>query len=191
MRTSILILALATLVACAPQSGNYAGLSATANDQLATDTARKLEALYPPASTHILLSQATQDVYGEALEKKLRESVYALQPSDGLDWLAASPSAPPAPAATPAPVTPPEVHTASGKPAKPSNTTHQAAPVIPVTQTAPAATQATNLSVGYLVDQLGNGLYRVTITADSRVVSRVYTVSNNHLAAAGAWSLKE
>jgi hypothetical protein len=189
MRFAILILALATLTACAQQSVNHAGLSATANAELATDTVRKLEALYPPASTHILLSQATEDAYGEALEKKLRERGYALQSSDGLDWLAASPGAQPAPAITP--VQPSAPHTASGKPTKPSTITHQAVPVIPVTQTTPAAPEATNLSVGYLVDQLGSGLYRVTITADARVVSRVYTASKNHLAAAGAWSLKE
>jgi hypothetical protein len=48
-----------------------------------------------------------------------------------------------------------------------------------------------NKCFGYIVDQLGEGLYRVTIRIGSACLSRVYSVSGNRIAPAGAWSRKE
>lgn len=80
MRKKLLTaLCLITLSACTSPYGNYAKVADSYNAQMADDSAKELVALYPPATTHIRLSQEINDAYGEDLVIKLRESRYAIE----------------------------------------------------------------------------------------------------------------
>lgn len=183
MRIASLTFALLLASACAPQSGNYASLKEAETNKIAEDTVKKLVILHPPASTRILLSQAPNDAYGEVLEKRLRESGYAIQASDGIgDWLATL-SKQEADVAPRLDAEAAEYHS--------SGATQQAAPVLPVEVGVGSAAQTTSIPLSYIVDPIDGGLYRVVVAADSQVLSRVYRVSNKQLVAAGAWTLKE
>ena len=189
MRVLAPLLMMALLAACAQQSGNYAGLSKAANAQIAADAAHRLVALCPPASTQILLSPDNTDAFGKALEKKLRESGYAVKETDAMDDLmsAVTPSA--STAETSAGHTDHSPMT-SPKPTTPDNT-HTAAPVIPVTVGVQPTIETKEIPLTYIVDQIGKGFYRVTLTVGTKSLSRVYMVSGKRLVAAGAWALKE
>jgi hypothetical protein len=79
MRASLIAVMLLTLSGCASPYGNYAALPDAANAQMADESAYDVAALFPPASTHLSLSQVADDAYGMELVKKLREAGYALQ----------------------------------------------------------------------------------------------------------------
>ena len=90
MRTILLLpLVLASLAGCATTSpaptlayGNFvANAPATHEKQLADDAARQLHMLYPPATTHLELRQASDDSFGRLLVELLRNGGYALQES--------------------------------------------------------------------------------------------------------------
>ncbi len=129
------VLVLGFLSGCASQYGNYANISELGNEQIAADTASELALLYPPASTHLVVSQPSKDSYGAELVKNLRERGYALVDSS-------------------------------------------------------AATSSSN-SLAYVVDQIGENLYRVQISIDSQVLSRVYMSSSKGVTPAGFWTRKE
>ena len=175
MRALLALTLVVLLAACAPQSGNYVRLNNAATKQIVGDIVQKLTELHPPATTHILLSHAAADSFGDVLEKKLRESGYAVESSDGLDWL---------------------LPTSDTKPALAKPTSRKAAKtkVASATQKAPIlpkAPSAKNLSVSYVIDHIEGKLYRVMVKADNQVLSRVYTVSDQHLTPAGVWALRE
>ena len=195
----VIILLLATLSACAPQSSNYAKIPEAYNTQMATDTARQLVKIYPPASTHFVLAQATNDAFGIELQKDLRESGYAVQigGSGPKDWFSGILSAPAASNKT-------DFH--SDRIQKSAGTdadaTYQAVPVVavktstpgasaPVVMTANSSSSAPTVPLSYIVDALGDDLYRVTIRCGTQVMSHVYGISGNRLVSAGAWARKE
>ena len=155
MQRILPIFCLATLVACSPNYGNYAKVTDTFNAQMADDSAKEMIALYPPASTHIRLSQEVNDAYGEDLVMKLRESGYALEDGGRFGTLLNSTG---------------------------SNTSQ--------TDTSPAPPTTTK-AFGYIVDTLGDDLYRVTLRIDTKIVSRVYRASGDAMVPAGAWTRKE
>ena len=128
-------LILGVLSGCASQYGNYTIIPELGNAQIAADTALELALLYPPASTHLVLSQSTKDSYGAELVKNLRERGYALEDSS-------------------------------------------------------AATSSSN-KFAYIVDQIGENLYRVQISINSQVLSRVYMNSSKGVTPAGFWTRKE
>jgi hypothetical protein len=165
----MVILCLVSLSACTSQYGNYT--------KMADDSARELMVLYPPASTHLTLSQTTIDAYGAELVKKLRENSYALEEESGFRILGDSP----APA------------TAGGNITARSNLkgTEISAVTFPAKTDAPVAAVSSNTSFGYVIDQVGEGLYRVKINIGSKVISRVYKVSSKGIAPAGSWTRKE
>lgn len=143
---------LLSLCSCASQPSNFAKLSEAYNTQLAKDAAHQLAAFYPPASTHVAMSQGADDAFGVALQKDLRETGYAVQIS-GRDWFLSSSSA----------------HNVSRK---------------VDTQTM----SAQPLPLSYIVDAIGDNLYRVTIKSGGHVMSRVYSISGDHIARMGAWA---
>jgi len=134
--------------------------------------------LYPPASTHFILSQSAKDAYGVELVKDLRENGYAIEDSDSVSSLFSSTASLP---------------DASSKPDLSKNhKTPEPSAAVSVTQTAGADTaQSTRRSIAYIVDQLEVGLYRVTISIDSHVLSRVYTGSSKGILPAGSWTRRE
>jgi len=80
MRTSLIAaLLLTTLSGCASPYGNYASLPEATNVQMADESAHELALLYPPASTHLSISQMARDAYGMELVKQLREAGYGMQ----------------------------------------------------------------------------------------------------------------
>jgi hypothetical protein len=79
MRASLIAAMLLTLSGCASPYGNYASLPEATNVQMADESAHELVLLYPPASTHLSISQTANDAYGMELVKQLREAGYAMQ----------------------------------------------------------------------------------------------------------------
>ena len=75
-------LILGILSGCTSQYGNFTNIPESNNVQMSNDTALELALLYPPASTHLVISQPTKDFYGEELIKNLRERGYALEDAD-------------------------------------------------------------------------------------------------------------
>lgn len=136
----IAALLLTTLNACTSPYGNYAALPNATNAQLADETAHEMTVLYPPATTHLSLSQPVNDAYGMELVKQLREAGYAVQDDDK--------------------------------------------------ETLPAA-DTELLPISYTVDGISNGLYRITLRANSQVLSRVYSATNDGFVPAGSWTRKE
>jgi hypothetical protein len=128
-------LVIGALSGCVSQYGNYSNISELNNAQMADDTAVELALLYPPASTHLVVSQPIKDSYGEELIKKLRESGYALEYS--------------------------------------------------------SAANSSGSSLAYVVDQIEGNLYRVQISIDSQILSRVYMSSSKGVTPAGFWTRKE
>ena len=184
-------LMVAALSACASQYGNYTTLSDALNAQMADDTAHKLAAVYPPAATHLGLLQSPKDAYGVELVKKLRENGYAIEDnSSGFGDLFATTSATPANSGS---NTSSRIGQADNKALveKPISIIGPASPAIPATSNAPAASSRPNTPLGYVVDQMGEGLYRVTVSVGVQALSRVYQVSGNKLAPAGSWTRKE
>ena len=171
----IAALLLGSLSACAPQYGNYTKIPDVYNAQMADASAQKLSTLYPPASTHLVLSQIATDAYGVELIKKLRESGYAIEEGNLPFFVATS---------TPA-------NTGSSN----SRSTYKSAdPLAPAAWPKTIVSTAgliSKKSIGYIVDQLGTSLYRVTLYIDSTVFSRVYMVSGTGIAPAGSWTRKE
>jgi Conjugal transfer protein TrbH len=180
MRALLAVLIPLLTTGCAPQSGNVAGAQDSQNQLMAEDSAQTIAKLYPAATTRIFLSQVSNDAYGTALEKRLRESGYAVQKNEGIDdWFAMiSPAQ-----STPLPPSKPELTS--------SDATHQAVPVLPVTTGAQPIAEVTNVPVSYMIDHLDGGLYRLSITLDARQLSRVYAQSSKKFGAAGAWALRE
>ena len=169
-------LVLGLLSACASHYGNYTKIPERDNAQMADDAAKELVSLYPPASTHLMLAQSIKDSYGAELVKQLRENGYAIEDGDSLFSSTAS------------------IPTASSD--KPDlskkHTNAEQSPSVPATKAAGSdSAQGVNRSIGYIVDQLEVGLYRVTIEIDSKVLSRVYMSSRNGILPAGSWTRKE
>lgn len=78
----VLLIAIAGLTSCASApSGNFVepGVPAGLTEKLVSDAVKRLEGLYPPASTRFNLGQATQDTFGQAFVESLRSKGYALQ----------------------------------------------------------------------------------------------------------------
>ncbi|WP_160330608.1 conjugal transfer protein TrbH [Ventosimonas gracilis] len=67
-------------------TGNYGNFiqdeASAAQSQLAKDSAKQLEKLYPAAKTHLILQQDTPDSFGKALVASLREAGFAVQTFD-------------------------------------------------------------------------------------------------------------
>jgi len=145
----LLLVTLVALTACSSHSGNYTKVSDAYNVQMADDSASRLAAIYPPASTRLTLSQKTGDAYGTELVKKLHEKGYALEESNV--WFSNTPK----------------------------NTDTSTKP--PVSST----------KLSYVVDPVGEQLYRVKLTIGPAVLSRVYSITNNIIAPAGSWTRKE
>jgi hypothetical protein len=55
----------------------------------------------------------------------------------------------------------------------------------------PKAIPAASLPIHYTVDNIGAGLYRVTISVSDHMMSRVYSVTGQDMLPAGAWTRKE
>jgi len=73
---------LAILSGCASKSdyGNFIDKNLIAGQsELAIDTAKQLERLYPPAKNDLILRQETPDTFGKALVVALRKSGFAVQ----------------------------------------------------------------------------------------------------------------
>lgn len=81
MRARMLFALLACLAGCASGPyGNFTEHSTPAlNQRLATDSARQLTALRPPASTRLQIGQEAGDGYGVALVRSLRAAGYSVQ----------------------------------------------------------------------------------------------------------------
>ena len=47
------------------------------------------------------------------------------------------------------------------------------------------------LPIHYIIDNIGNALYRVTISAGDHTINRVYSVSGDDMLPVGAWTRKE
>ena len=172
-------LCLTVLTACTSHYGNYANISDAYNQTMADDTANELGRLYPPASTHITLSQSTLDDFGAELVKQLRENGYAVEDGDAITSLFSSPA--------------PTLTESSGKTDWSKNHAN-AEPSTSVAKTKAkesGSAGGVNRSVGYIVDHLGENLYRVTISIDSKLLSRVYSSSGKGISPAGAWTRKE
>lgn len=75
-------LCLIAITACTSPYGNYAKVTDRYNTQMADDTANELVALYPPASTHLVLLQPAGDAYGIRLVSTLRKSGYAIEETE-------------------------------------------------------------------------------------------------------------
>ncbi len=178
-KISISAVVLGLLSACTSPYGNYTTISEAYNAQMADDAAQELSELYPPATTHLMVSQPTPDAYGVELVKKLREYGYAIE--NGAD--------------VNSPVSTTDVfrEVSSSKPDLSKNHTDAKPSVsVPVIKTAGADNvQAGNRSIFYIVDQIEAGLYRVTIRIDSKVLSRVYRGSSKGILPAGSWTRKE
>jgi len=171
-------LCLTLLTACAPHYGNYANISGAYNATMADDTADELSRLYPPASTHLTLSQPTVDEFGMELVKQLRQMGYAVENSDAIANLFSSPA--------------PKITESSDK--KDWSKNHANAEPTSVSEIKPnesGSAQGASRPIGYIVDHLGENLYRVTISIDSRLLSRVYSSSGKGITPAGAWTRKE
>lgn len=179
--------------ACATQYGNYTKISDADNIRMADDSVRKLIALYPPASTHFQISQRTEDAYGAALIQKLRTNGYGIEEGKSLcDVIEAAFTPAPAPIVAPIIVTNendnekiisklPKKAKRSGKVA-----------ISDIKQVTPAIPAITvNRSFGYIVDQVSDGMYRVTLNVDSQTLSRVYVTYDHRLVSAGSWTRKE
>jgi len=70
------------LSGCASKSdyGNFIAHDLIANQsELAIDTAKQLERLYPPAKNHLVLRQETPDTFGKTLVIALRKAGFAVQ----------------------------------------------------------------------------------------------------------------
>ena len=156
-------LCLLAVSACTSPYGNYASTSDSYNAQMADDSVHELTMLYPPAATHLALLQPAKDAYGVELVKELRSAGYAIEDN----------------AANPAPVA-----ATSGSTADAHNRPIIVEPSAPVKAT-------TGKSLGYVVDNLAGGLYRVTLSIDAQTVSRVYSVTGQDMLPAGAWTRKE
>lgn len=77
----LILLALAqSLAGCATKGpyGNFAAARPVDDRRMAEDTAKQLATLFPPAKTHLKLSQPADDAYGSALVEQLRKAGYAV-----------------------------------------------------------------------------------------------------------------
>ena len=82
MRQILLVglLALAMVGCATAPYGNFVGeFTNGEQEELAGDAVLQLATLYPPAKTHLMLGQATSDVFGVSLVKQLRDSGYAVE----------------------------------------------------------------------------------------------------------------
>ncbi|HSD83146.1 MAG TPA: conjugal transfer protein TrbH [Anaerolineae bacterium] len=79
-KLAIAALFLFALAGCATTGhyGNFAQSSNIDHQKLASDAAKQLAMLYPPAQTRLELKHATPDAFGVALVKTLREKGYSL-----------------------------------------------------------------------------------------------------------------
>lgn len=171
-------LVIGLLSACASPYGNYTAISEAYNVHMADDAAQELSELYPPASTHLLISQPIPDAYGMGLVKKLRENGFAIENGDGVNSRASSKDT---------------TLSLASKPDLSKNHTDAPPSVsVPILKIAGADNvQGSNRSIFYIVDQIEAGLYRVTIRIDSKILSRVYRSSSKGILPAGAWTRKE
>jgi len=78
-----LLTALSGCVSTQSDYGNFVDNNRIANQsELAKDSVKQLEKLYPPAKNQLVLQQETPDVLGKALVLGLREAGFALQSFD-------------------------------------------------------------------------------------------------------------
>lgn len=140
MQKYFIIIAIA-LTGCAPPYGNFIteATPATLNETLAKDTMKQLVALYPPARTHFTISHPTEDKYGAALVKTLREKGYSI-----LEYNPAT-----------------------------------------------ATKQESGLALRYVLDTPAKGLYRLTVIAGVKPITRAYVEQNSVITPAGAWVQRE
>lgn len=165
-KLTIAAFVLGSLTACATQNGNYTKISDAYNVKMADDTVQKLVVLYPPASTHLMLSQDAKDAYGVELVKKLRENGYAIK-----DDRASG-------------------HVFSSVPtiAKTSDSKTESSKTRENKKTSGAGSSTT---ISYIVDHVGEEFYSVKISIGSKVLSRGYRLSGNDIASAGSWTWRE
>lgn len=180
MRTILMILLPCLVAGCTPASGNFTQVKDSQSQLMADDSAQTIAKLYPPATTRIYLSQVTNDAYGAALEKRLRANGYAVQKNEGLDdwWALVNPSS-----STPSsPITMDRVS---------PDATVQAAPVMPVTTGSQPVGEVANVPVSYTLDALDSKMVRLSLTLETKQLSRVYAQSSKKFGPAGAWAMKE
>ena len=79
-RILILLTLAQSLAGCATRGpyGNFAAARPVDDRRMAEDTAKQLATLFPPAKTHLKLSQPADDAYGSALVEHLRKAGYAV-----------------------------------------------------------------------------------------------------------------
>ena len=144
--TSGMVLLTLSLAGCASAPyGNFSGAPAKYDEQMATETAKQLLALYRPASTRINLMQAVarDDAYGTALIKLLHDHGYAVEERAG------------------------EGKTDDGQAVTPS------------------------VGLSYIVDQVNQIHYRVTVFVGNQTISRMFQANNGGFNAIGLWTRKE
>jgi hypothetical protein len=150
--------------------GNHLGeSSAVDQNQLASEAANQLTALYPPARVKLELQQVAQDPFGQSLVKRLREKGFAIVEFDTKG---------------------------SGKAESPTETAAPAQGLVKeppkpiITSVDPQAMRT--LSLRYVLDQAGTeNLYRMNLLVGSQSISRPYRIQNGRMVAAGAWIRKE
>lgn len=190
MRKYLIAIFLMLLCACTHQQyGNYTQISDQDNMRMADDSVRKLSYLYPPASTRFKIQQTAVDTYGAGLIQELRRNGYSIQESQSFGDILRSAFVPLDPQPSKIEVEddndiilsqlPPEA-VESGTVAL-ANHRQDYAPI----------DASLNKSLRYLVDQVGDGMYRVTLNVDSDTLSRVYATYDNRLVSAGSWTRKE
>jgi len=185
--------------ACATHYGNYARISDEDNMRMVDDTVRKLASLYPPASTKFQIDQPINDTYGSALIQKLRTSGYGMEESKSLGDVIEAAFTAPAPKPTSAATQPimieineidnEKIIKKLPKKAKKSGKVAVSDRKKAVTSTMPVVTSSRVL--GYIVDQISDGMYRVTLNIDGQSLSSIYVLYDNRLVSAGSWTRKE
>lgn len=173
-RIFIVLLGIGVLSACAPSSQNDAAISEAQSTRMANDASNQLRKLYPPASTRLLLSEANGDAFGKVLERKLRLSGYAVQVADPFQQFVDA-------------VTP---SSSASRSNDNSSKNRRAHPTTDSTLQKNAKPKNAPIPLTYVIDGLGNKLYRVTLSVNSRLLSRVYTISKNGAVPAGAWAVR-
>lgn len=181
----IKIVSLAVLVlvlnGCAVSKyGNFLSEESSVNQNLlADDVVQQLVEVYPPAKTKFEMQQVTDDIFGEALVKKMRQLGYAVTELD-----------PEALRQHQYEGTRVEKDALERKEKKPATDAANAT-------VAKLAAEVNRLGMHtypmhYVVDNAENfDMYRVIIMIGDQVLTRPYLYQNNKLIPAGYWTRKE
>lgn len=190
MRKYLIAISLILLCACTQQGyGNYTQISDQDNMRMADDSVRKLSYLYPPASTRFEIQQSAVDTYGAGLIQELRRTGYSIQESQSFGDILRSAFV--LPNREPAKI---EVEDDSDiilSQLPPEAVESGTAALASHKQDYAPIDTSLNKSLRYVVDEVGDGLYRVTLNVDSDTLSRVYATYDNRLVSAGSWTRKE